>query len=197
MKPVKIVVILILLIIITTLSLRYISVGEHIENFGIDTYTSIERVTTMPKYVVSFDRLDNSLNNFFLYSKAAQVDVDNELNNIDGKYKNELEMHKEIWNKMVELNGEFPPFAIVFKSSVVLPTNFTQRMAEFLNNAPFKYDMILFGPDKSNSDAYIITREFAKKILNCGENYSSVKNMLDTHTALSSIIIKSSVELVR
>jgi hypothetical protein len=69
MKSLHIVLLLILLIIITTLALRYVSVGDNgdIEHFGTDMYSTVERISTMPKYVVSFDKLDNSLNNFFLY----------------------------------------------------------------------------------------------------------------------------------
>ena len=186
MRVSLIIVFICILIAIVTLSLRYIVIGsskyyhnnnEHFTGFqsdfrpscnnNIDLYTSIELITTMPKYVYdSSNSPSNNLDNFFIYSKPAQVDVeevDTLANNNNNSIKNEIDIHINILNRLVATGKDFPNYVMVFNSQYKMPINFTAQISNYVNRLNMSsVDMLIFGGEHL---CYIISKKFAKQIL--------------------------------
>ena len=180
-----------MLILVLTLGLRYIIIDESVlsiihrtnETFtgfqsdfhpscnnNTDLYSTIELVSTMPKYVYDYSASpSNNLDNFFVYSKPAQVDVE-EIDYLSPQNihtKNELEIHINIFRKLVETGRDFPEFVMVFNSQYKMPYNFTVKMSNYLNRINMSsIDMIIFGGNVDNlSISYVISKNFAKQII--------------------------------
>ena len=193
MKSLTIIIILCTLILILTFSIRYIIIdnipishSRFKENFtgylstlyhpscnnNVDLYNTIELVSTMPKYVYDYSNTpSNNLDNFFIYSKPAQIDV-NEIDIPYNKINNELEIHKNIFKKIIALNRDrdFPEFIIIFNSQYKVPLNFNLLISSQLNRLNIhNIDMIIFGNTNNlstkESISYIISKKFVAQIL--------------------------------
>ena len=175
MKSSTIIICICMLILILTLSLRYIIIDSSVEKFtgyqsdfhpscnnNIDLYTTIALITTMPKYVYdNTAQATNNLDNFFIYSKPAQVDVEEV--EMATPPKNELDIHKQIFKNLVATGKDFPDFVMVFSSQYKMPTNFTASMSNIINRFNMSnVDMVIFG---GNAQCYIISKKFASRIL--------------------------------